>query len=150
MTDSKNKPARGRPSFEPTDRQRGMVQALSQAGYPETEIAEYLGLDPKTLRKHFARELRFAAIELIAGAVQNLGRMALGAKAQFDDAGNMIRAEVLPNLGAICFLLKTKGKHLGFTERTEVTGADGGPIDIADAKASLASKLAQLRSRKTE
>jgi len=31
---------------------------------------------------------------------------------------------------AICFFLKTQAKHRGYVERTEYTGADGGPVGI--------------------
>lgn len=34
--------------------------------------------------------------------------------------------------GMIKYLLSTKGKGRGFTERTEITGEDGGPIEIRD------------------
>jgi len=34
------------------------------------------------------------------------------------------------SLGAICFHLKCKGKHRGWVERQEVTGADGKPLDV--------------------
>jgi hypothetical protein len=38
---------------------------------------------------------------------------------------------------AIKFMLSTKGKHRGYTERMEVTGADGAPVTVklvADGK----------------
>ena len=34
------------------------------------------------------------------------------------------------NLGAICFHLKCKGKHRGWVERQEVTGAEGKPLNV--------------------
>jgi Zn-dependent peptidase ImmA (M78 family) len=35
------------------------------------------------------------------------------------------------NTSALIFLLKTQGKGRGYTERTEITGADGAPVKIA-------------------
>lgn len=124
-------PKSGRPRFEPTEKQRGIVEALSALGMNQTVIAAYPGIeiDEKTLRANFRHELDFGLTKLLAGAVNQLGRMALGAPAAFDEAGNKITDEVKPELGAICFLLKTKGKHLGFSERIEHTGKDGGQIE---------------------
>ena len=34
------------------------------------------------------------------------------------------------NLGAVIFYLKTQGKRRGYTERTELTGDDGGPVKL--------------------
>lgn len=125
------KRGRGRPAFEPTDKQRGIVEALTAAGFNQTVIAGYPGLkiDEKTLREYFRDELDFGLTKMLAGAVNNLGRFAMGAPAVYDDKGNLIRAEVKPEAWAICFLLKTKGKHLGFSERVELVGKDGGAIE---------------------
>src|SRR5206468_3470733 len=102
----------GRPAFEPTDKQRGLVEALSALGMNQTVIAAYPGIeiDEKTLRANFRAELDFGLTKLLAEAVAQLGRMAVGAPATLDKKGRVIRAEVKPELGAICFLLKTKGK----------------------------------------
>lgn len=33
---------------------------------------------------------------------------------------------------AVCFFLKTQGKSRGYTERSEITGADGGPVLVVN------------------
>lgn len=48
-----------------------------------------------------------------------------------DVAESALRREVLNgNITAIIFTLKTQGKRRGYVERTEVTGADGGAVNI--------------------
>lgn len=127
----------GRPPWEPSDKERGQVQAWADAGYTQEDIASRIGVDAKTLRKHCRQELDFGTMDLITEAVRQLGRKAIGAPAQFDEHGNQVRAEVTPELGAICFLLKTKGKKLGWSERLEVTGKDGGAL-LPDLEALMA------------
>lgn len=34
------------------------------------------------------------------------------------------------NLGAICFFLKTKAKHRGYVERTEIAGSEESPVKV--------------------
>lgn len=96
---------------QPTERQRGEVTALAAAGYTQTQIAEYIGISDRTLRKHYARELKRAAMTMIGAAVQGLYKAVIDREAW-----------------AICFLLKTRAKHLGWSERLEVTGRDGEPL----------------------
>lgn len=120
----------GRPAWTPTEFQKGEVSAAIRFGQPEAEIAAELGIDPKTLRRHFRHELDFGKIRYLRSVATSLGRMALGAPAQFDAKGNMIRAEVLPDKGAACFILKTQAKEYGYVERQEMTGAGGAPIPV--------------------
>ena len=46
-----------RPPHQPTGIGRRQVETLAAHGVPETDIARTVGIDPKTLRKHYRREL---------------------------------------------------------------------------------------------
>jgi len=50
------------------------------------------------------------------------------------------------DMTAIIFFLKTKGRHRGYSQRMEVTGADGGPIqtELIEASERVAGKLASM------
>lgn len=47
----------GRPSFRPSVEQRRIVEEMKFCGESENTIARAIGIDPDTLRKHFADEL---------------------------------------------------------------------------------------------
>lgn len=49
-----------KPSHKPTDKTRAEVEALTAYGVPSAEVALYVGIDPKTLRKHYRQELDVA------------------------------------------------------------------------------------------
>src|SRR4051794_15138789 len=53
-----------------------MVKAMSGFGVPHDDIGVLLGIDPKTLRKHFRHELDRGSIEATAKVGQSLFRMA--------------------------------------------------------------------------
>lgn len=46
-----------KPPHEPTDRTRAEVSALYSFGIPQEDIARYIGIDAKTLRKYYREEL---------------------------------------------------------------------------------------------
>ena len=54
-----------KPSFEPTEDERKLVKQMCAVGIPQDSIAMVVrdGIDVKTLRKHFRRELDTAKIE---------------------------------------------------------------------------------------
>ena len=68
----------GRPPYEPTDKDRRVVEMMAGWAIPEERIAKVLLIDPKTLRKHFAEELEVGHAKLEAQLAQNLLRIAQG------------------------------------------------------------------------
>lgn len=111
----------GRKPHQPTDKMRAQVQALSSFGIPQDVIADFLDLAPKTLRKHYAEELRKAGVQANAQVSKFLyeaasGR-ALSRGAAFSDC-----------LRAAMFWAKTR---MGWSEthKHELSGPGGGPVE---------------------
>ena len=76
--------------------------------------ADALGCVPQTVYNHIAKYPTVKAVfEDEGGRVLDVGEMKLYEHVLNGDAW------------AVCFLLKTKGKHRGYVERTEHTGEDG-------------------------
>jgi predicted transcriptional regulator len=65
-----------RPTFQVTEKLSEKVKMLASVGVRQEEIAKVLDITPKTLRKHFRRELDTGAIEANAEVAQTLYRMA--------------------------------------------------------------------------
>jgi hypothetical protein len=53
-----------------------MVESLSGFGIPQDEIAKLIGIDPKTLRLHYAEQIELGGIKATAKVAQNLFNMA--------------------------------------------------------------------------
>lgn len=68
----------GRPRFEPTDARRELVSALAACGVRQEIIASRIGIDPKTLRRSFRRELKEGKQDACAVVAESLFRMATG------------------------------------------------------------------------
>lgn len=68
----------GRPPYKPTDKDRRTVKAMAAFGVPEDDIAETLGIDAKTLRKHLWQELRLGHVQANARVAESLFRKATG------------------------------------------------------------------------
>jgi hypothetical protein len=93
---------RGRREFQPTSDQRAQVKALAMQGLSQERIAHFLQIAPKTLAKHFERELREAKPHLIARAVSTV----------FNAMGSSNERIAL---SASKYTLSTKGKQYGWT-----------------------------------
>lgn len=131
MTKPKPKSEKRKPGpkgHQPTPESRGEVRGMAMANIPKDVIAKAIGIDEKTLCKHYPEEVERGRTKLLAAAATQTARFVYGAKAEFDDRGNMIRGEIKPEQAACFFVLKTQGKKYGWSERTEHTGADGAPL----------------------
>jgi len=87
--------------FEPTAEQRRTVKTMAGFGVPHEDIATFLGIDPKTLRKHFREELARGTVEANAKVAQSLFQMATQGK----------------NVAAAIFWMKARA---GWRERVEL------------------------------
>jgi len=119
----------GRRAHRPDPGTRRQVEAMAGYGVPEADIARVIGIDPKTLRKHYREELDTGHVKAGARVAENLYRKATG--------------EGREAVTAAIFWLKTR---CGWKETTahEISGRGGSPIEVADhsprelAKAILA------------
>lgn len=131
---------------DPTPQLRETVERMAATTLPQDMIAAILGITPKTLRKHYREELDRGLGRTIKAAATNVARMAIGA---FDDEDSELHCllgerKVIPDdqtqLKAAQFLLSTRG---GFKvgSSLELTGKDGGPVEVADYRTELAAAL---------
>jgi hypothetical protein len=105
----------GRMPFEPTDAERKQVEALSGYGLPIEQIAMLIrdGIDADTLRKHFSSELVSGKSKANAQIGRTLFQKAMGG-----------------DTTAMIWWSKTQMRW-SETQRHELTGADGAPLEIA-------------------
>jgi len=66
----------GRRAHRPDERGRRQVEALAAYGVPELDIARVVGIDPKTLRKHYRDELDLGSTKATARVAEFLFRKA--------------------------------------------------------------------------
>lgn len=112
-----------RAPHKPTSESRAQVQALCGYGITEDEIATYIGIAPKTLRKHYRHELDTAVVKANALVARSLHKQAIDG-----------------NVSAAIFWLKVRA---GWSEKSslEISGPGGGPMEVADASAKLLDVL---------
>jgi len=67
-----------RPAHKPDATTSRQVEAMAGYGVPEADIAGVLGIDPKTLRKHYRGELDHGHVKANAKVAENLFRKATG------------------------------------------------------------------------
>ena len=66
----------GKPKHVPTEKTMAEVSALAGFGVVQEEIAKYLGIDAKTLRKHYRKELDLGVVRANAAVARSLFKQA--------------------------------------------------------------------------
>jgi len=100
-----------------TDKQ--IEHAIKQTAGNVSQAAKALQVSRTTVHKRIAKSEKLR--EVLRDTREEL----------IDIAESALRREVLDgNITAIIFTLKTQGKHRGYVERQEVTGADGGAVIV--------------------
>jgi hypothetical protein len=107
--------------LEPVDEQRRTAKAMSGYGIPQEDIAKFLDIDAKTLRKHFRRELDRGMTEANTKVAQTLFNM----------------ATVDKNVAAAIFWMKARA---GWREKHEVTIRPDPVANMTDEELDYAIK----------
>src|SRR3954451_14928022 len=77
----------GRRAHQPEPVSRRQVEAMAACGVPEADIATVIGVDPKTLRKHYRLELTTGSIKANTRVAESLYKKAIGEGPQSVTAG---------------------------------------------------------------
>lgn len=137
--DDYRKPADHPTSYVATEADRRKVRLLAGFGLKQEEICLLL-INPRTgspihketLWKHYRLELDIGMVEADAQVAQALFTQCVGRKAEYDDKGNQIRAEVVPNVTAQIYWTKAR---LGWRENINLNirgqVAVGTPAELA-------------------
>lgn len=114
----------GQAPFEPTEEQRVRIRNLAQV-FPiqgERYIARLMGFSRDVLRKYFADDLELGRAQMLASIGMQFISRAQNAEALGADQKPVAKGD----LDAQKFVLARLG---GWSQKTEITGRDGGPVE---------------------
>ena len=123
------------PPHAPTEKSRAEVAALYSYGIPQKEIASFIGIDTKTLSKHYREELDVAQVKAHAAVGRFLFQSATGATLKEGAShSDCVRAAM--------FWAKTR---MGWkeTQGVEHTSPDGSMTPKASADPEVAAAIAK-------
>lgn len=97
-----------------------LIKALVKSGGTITEAAVKLNMSREALHRRIARSIKLQeAVHTIRESMLDLAESKLMSSIKNGEPW------------AVCFYLKCQGKGRGYTERSEVTGPNGGPIAVS-------------------
>jgi hypothetical protein len=120
----------GRRAHRPDAFHRRQVEAMAGYGVPEADISRVVGIDPKTLRKHYREELDTGHIKATAKVAESLFRKATG------DGSQSVTAAI--------FWLKTRGGWRETPQSHEVAMRDVSKLTDEELDRIIAGHLAAL------
>ncbi len=137
---------RGRPTKLTPEIANQIVMAITTGNYIETAAA-FAGIHKDTLYDWLKKGARAKS-----GPYQEFSDAVEKALAESEVRDvTLIANAAKDNWTAAAWRLERKHpERWGRRDRTEVTGKDGGPIEIADARERLAAKLSDLAARQQE
>ena len=130
------------PPHAPTDKSRAEVAALYSYGTPQQEIARFIGIDTKTLSKHYREELDVAQVKAHAAVGRFLYQSATGATLKEGAShSDCVRAAM--------FWAKTR---MGWkeTQGIEHSSPDGSMTPKIDASKLSMQALSELMAARNE
>jgi len=130
---------RGRPPFQPTDKQRGQVEAMVRYGILVVEIARTLGITKPTLFRHFREELDIG----ITKANAQVGEFIFSTIVGLPIPGRPPVTDERARVTAAIFWAKTR---MGWKETVinQHEGTDGGPIEVSSVRERITRRIARL------
>jgi hypothetical protein len=120
--------------YVPTEAHRELVKAMTAIGTPQDDIALCVGLTGKTLRKHYAEEIKLGMIRANAAV-----------------GGALFNLATKPGTGqatAAIFWAKTRMGWKEPAQGIELTGKDGKPIEVRKIERVIISPGATNSSAK--
>ena len=103
----------GRPPYEPTEKDRRIVESMIAYGVTTQEVARVIGISPHTMYKYFRDELETSAVKANSKVAETAYAMAVSGKCP----------------AATFFWLKCRAQWRE-TTHLEHTGFDGNPITM--------------------
>jgi len=120
-----------RQPHQPDDKSRKQVLLMAGIGLTHDQIAKVMLVSDETLRKYYANELETGAAKMSAAVAQNLYNIATS-----KDSGAV---------AAAIFWMKTRAGWRE-TNRSEITGADGGPVKVETKTVSTKNMTPEQRA----
>ena len=104
-----------------------VTDACGKVGLSRSTFYDWLKNDPEF--KAAVDEIQDTALDFVESKLfQKINGVAVQT---FNSKGEPTVYDQPPSDTAIIFYLKTRGKKRGYIERSEITGADGGPVEMA-------------------